>query len=221
MVPTLSTQCITASPTTKSALGKFSQLPKEIRLLIWKHLLPESRDQDSFQCSKSLLAILRTNYGLNTEVVTELYNSCILAFLLAPNPISASSDTYSYRPSTIDVFDQFGSKWSLYPRFLKASDDHAYSSVVWKNLPFHKFKSVRFEVEAPDPDDPAQLIQVWNKLCWLLDLLQPVGGFQHVEVHAIETRDQKWCTDWKLQHTFYREATVDDGAGRNRPRNTA
>lgn len=193
---------MSASSTIMSPFGTFSQLPKEIRVLIWKHLLPESRDQDSFQCSKPSLAILGTNHQLSTEVSTELYNGRILTFHLAPNPISALSDTYSYRPSTIDVFDHFRSKWSLYPRFHKASDEHVYPSVVWKDLPFYKLKSVRFEVEAPDPDDPAQLIQVWNKLCWLLDVLHPVGGFPHVEVHAIETCDRKWCNDGELRQTF-------------------
>ena len=60
-----------------------------------------------------------------------------------------------------------------------------------------------FELEAPDPADPGQMIQMWNKLCWLLDLMQHVKGFPEVEVHVLQTVHRDWCADGELQKTLH------------------
>ena len=183
-----------------SAFGTFSRLPKELRILIWKELLPESRPLGSYLWPKESLAILRTSQQLNAEISIELYNRRILTFHIAPNPLPCS-DPLSNQPSTIAVSDQFGSEWRLYPRFQTPWDKLDYSSFVWRHLPFHRLNSVKFELEAPDADDPAQLIVMWNKLTWLMDLVQHAGGFAKVEVHALQTV-QDWCADGELRQTF-------------------
>jgi hypothetical protein len=191
-----------ASSNITSAFCNFSRLPKELRVLVWNELFPGSSPDDVFCSQKPSLSILRTSRQLSSEISHELYNGRIITFYIAPNSIPAARDLYSNPPSTIDVYDQFGSNWRLYPRFQKASDQQSYPSSVWKHLPFHKLKSVRFEVEAPDPADPGQLIELWNKLSWLLDLVQHVGGFPNVKVHALDTGYRNWCEDGEVRQTL-------------------
>jgi hypothetical protein len=180
------------SSNASSPLGKLSQLPKELRILIWKELLPESRASGSFHPPTSSLSILRTSRQLSDEVSTELYNGRVLTFRIAPNPIPQS------RISMIQIFDHLGSEWSLFAQFHTVMAEQVYMVPRWRCLPFHRLKCVRFEIEAPNPHDPGQLIQMWNKLCWLLDLLPDMEKLPDVEVCAIESSDRKWCKNGRL-----------------------
>jgi hypothetical protein len=183
-------------------LGTFSRLPKELRILIWKELIPERRYTDIIRTSKQDLTILRTNHQLNTEIITEIYGSRVLIFRVTSSALLASSNLCQNQSSTIEVYDQLGSSWCLYPRFHKPVDQQARSSSVWEDLPFHKLKATRFEVEAPDPKDPAQLILLWNKLCWLMDLLQHVKFFSRIEVHALQSPLRSWLLEGDLQQSL-------------------
>ncbi len=183
-------------------LGTFSRLPKELRILIWKELVPERRRTDIMRTSKQDLTILRTNHQLNTEITTEIYGSRVLIFRVTSSALLASSNPFPNQPSTIEVYDQLGSSWRLYPRFHKPVDQQAHSSSVWKDLPFHKLKATRFQVEAPDPSDPAQLILVWNKLFWLMDFLQHVKFSSRIEVHALESPQRSWHLEGNLQQSL-------------------
>jgi hypothetical protein len=190
-----------------SNLGTFSRLPKEVRILIWRNLLPEGRSEDSWRSGKNSLTILRTSQDLKKEIETELYNSRTLTFRISPNPLPTPDCADPNRASTIDIHDQFGSTWSLLPYFHKTRRRQASSSSIWEDTPFEKLKSLRFEVEAPDPADPAQLIQMWKKLCWLMDLLQRAKQLPEIEVDAIETAQRKWCSDGKLQQSSIEQPT--------------
>lgn len=183
-------------------LGTFSRLPKEIRILIWKELFPECRGTDVIRRSKKALAILRTNHQLNMEITSEMYARRVLTFHLTSGALLTSSNPRPNQPSTIEVYDQLGTSWSLYPRYHQPVDEQAYLSSVWKDLPFHKLKATRFEVEAPDPNDPAQLILIWNKLCWLMDTLQHVKSFSRIEVHALESAERSWLFEGGLQQSL-------------------
>jgi hypothetical protein len=183
-------------------LGTFSRLPKELRILIWKELVLERRRTKIMRMLKQDLTILRTNHQLNTEITTEIYGSRVLIFHVTSSALLASSNPCPNLPSTIEVYDQLGSSWRLYPRFHKPVDQQAHSSSVWKDLPFHKLKATRFEVETPDPSDPAQLILVWNKLCWLMDFLQHIKFSSRIEVHALESPQRSWHLEGDLQQSF-------------------
>lgn len=89
-------------------LGTFSRLPKELRILIWKELVPERRRTHIMRTSKQALAILRTNHQLNTEITTEMYGSRVLIFRVTSSALLASSNPCPNQPSTIEVYDQLG-----------------------------------------------------------------------------------------------------------------
>lgn len=98
----------------------------------------------------------------------------------------------------IQISDQLGSEWSLFAQIHTVMAEQVYMASRWRCLPFHRLKCVRFEIEAPHPHDPGQLIQMWNKLCWLLDLLPNLERLPDVEVCAVETSDRKWCKNGRL-----------------------
>ncbi len=170
-------------------------------MLIWKELMPERRPPDNSRPREQCLGILATSRQLYHEVRRALYSNRVITFQISPNPVRTPDEPFN-RQSTIDVSDQLGSTWSLYPRFHRAREDQAESTALWERLPFRKLKGVNFELMAPDPDSPAELLQMWNKLCWLVVLLQYARRFPKVEVHVLERPERKWSANGKLNHSI-------------------
>jgi hypothetical protein len=81
-----------SSAQTVLPFGTFFRLSKELRILIWKKLVPECRCTDIMHTSEQALVILRTNHQLNTEITTEIYGSCVLIFCFMSNALLASSN---------------------------------------------------------------------------------------------------------------------------------
>lgn len=171
--------------------------------MIWKELLPERRPSGYFhpRKRKRCLGILATSRQLYREVRRELYSNRIITFHISPSP-GRTPDKAFNKPSTIEVSDQLGSTWSLYPRFHKVRDDQAPATHFWECLPFRKLKAVRFKLLAPDPDNAAELVQMWNKLCWLIDLLKYARRFPKMQVDVVESPQRKWCANGELNHSI-------------------
>lgn len=184
-----------------SPLGTFSHLPSELRVLIWKELLPEGRPPPNSDPRRRCLGILATSRHLYHEIRQELYKNRTITFHISPHHGRTLNEPYNEK-STIAISDQLGSIWSLYPRFNMARAEQAPETLFWERLPFRKLKGVNFELTAPDPTNPAELPQMWNKVCWLMDLLQYARSLPPVEVYILEVRERKWCANGELNHSI-------------------
>ncbi len=72
----------------------------------------------------------------------------------------------------------------------------------WEQLPYRKLKGVNFELLATDPANPGELLDMWNKLCWLLDLMRHVKGFPKVEIRVAERPWAKCWVNGELTHSL-------------------
>ncbi len=187
--------------TEVSPLGAFSYLPDEIRLMIWKELLPERRPSDESYPRKRCLGILATSRQVYREIRRELYTNRIITFHISPNSERVSGKP-SCELSTINISDQLGSHWCLHPRYHKSRKHQDPNMSSWEQLPYRKLKGVNFELLATDPGNPGELLQMWNKLCWLLDMMRHVKGFPKVEIRVAESPVRKWCVNGELTHSL-------------------
>ena len=72
----------------------------------------------------------------------------------------------------------------------------------WEQLPYRKLKGVNLELFATDPANPGELLQMWNKLCWLLALLRHVKRFPKVELPVVEKPWRKGYINGELRHSL-------------------
>ena len=81
---------------SSSSLGTFYKLPAELRLIIWRNLMPELRDEsepspeaygsvvDESPRLGNRLAVIRTSFALFYAIRSELYRSRTLRILIRP-----------------------------------------------------------------------------------------------------------------------------------------
>lgn len=183
-----------------SPMGIFSHLPKEIRIMIWNELFPGSRSSNPCRLRQRCLAILATSHQLLHEIRTELYHNRIITFHISASPVAKLGELYPVEPSCIKISDKLGCTWVLYRQGNKK--EQAGDMCLWQNLPYQKLKGVRFELTAPDPSNPGELVQMWNKLCFLMDVLQRAKKFSRVEIDVKETSREPWFADGQPNHSL-------------------
>jgi hypothetical protein len=170
------------------ALGILAKLPAEVRLIIWKLL----RSPDKGGKPTCDLNVLRTCWTLYHEVYPIIYNGEILVFLVSPQ--------YQYR-SWISVTNRHGATWTL-ESFDKAMS-HGY-----EHFPYAKIEKIRVAIEAPDPNDPGQLICLCKKISEVVDLLSQVGELRRLEIWLDDSQAGRWVEDERLQRSFPRDNTI-------------
>lgn len=137
-----------------SGLGTFGVLPVDLRYLIWEHLSPSSGPflaRSDLKQDLSILQILKASRKLREEVLSYLFDGLTLTFVISPG--------LSRQDLDILVHDQRGSRasisdWTDVLNELTAGFDQA--------LLFERLRAIRIEIAAPRPDDPGELLQIWN-----------------------------------------------------------
>lgn len=156
------------------SLGTFARLPLELRLQIWEWLDPS--DEISFAVSK----VVRRE-------TARVFQDFHLTFSISPLP---NPGKY---PSAIEVSDNFKRWPNLYPAFLDFNSPDRSSLNALLRFPLDKLSHVQINLELPDPDDPGQIIRVFNSLVWLVDLLgRAPGTNRHINVRF----SLKYLTHW-------------------------
>ncbi|KAI9931175.1 hypothetical protein ASPWEDRAFT_22965 [Aspergillus wentii DTO 134E9] len=156
-----------ATPALK--LGAFGRLPYELRLQIWKQLLPALYMSDH-------LAILRTNKSIYDEITNQLYDT----FDIHISP--------SLRPWIVIRSRQLQAEWTI-------DGENDWRCAVFKSIPFHKI-NLAVHIEAPHPEDPGQLILLWKKVNVLVEVLwKSRSPFKSIDLVFEKSHDIDWQTD--------------------------
>lgn len=185
-------------------LGALARLPLEVREMVYVNLMTPAKllinDSDDPG------AILRTSHRLFEEVSKILYNRCLVF------PISPTA--FGMHP-LIPIHDNNNLLACLYPDYLyfdschsQHSSDNLYreghdSVYRFLHLPYDRLDAIRFEIPAPSPDDPGELIRMWNALVWLVDLLDEtyLNHLPLVEICVMESEEGSWTTNSALHRS--------------------
>lgn len=153
-----------------SSLGVFAKLPSEIRLMIWNKLCPSGWHRD-----KTDLAILRTSKQLYAEVLDQLYMSVKeFTFFIRPEFDRHKDLSYlGFEMRDIRHRSNHGETKEESPKWIFSSAEEAISR-GFQYLPLHIIPCV-VHIEAPDPEDPGQLVCSSLRLQQLADLLQSIN----------------------------------------------
>ncbi|PWY93019.1 hypothetical protein BO94DRAFT_460778 [Aspergillus sclerotioniger CBS 115572] len=131
----------------EESLGDFGKLPAELRILIWEDLL-----------SSGSPAILRTNKAIFNDIAGRLYDT--LQIHISPS----YADSWLQLQCNRLRVSRHLSKLELKKKFDKFQD-----------LPWGSLKLVVY-VYAPDPNDPGQIILLWQRLQDLVLILRYAGS---------------------------------------------
>jgi hypothetical protein len=165
-------------------LGTLSKIYPEIRVQIWKDVLQKGVPESSK--SKIDSAILRASHQLHDEISFEFYHLQILRIKISPR--------YRYR-SWITISNLEGFEWHL-------KDLRDAASRGFQKLPYRWLKQLKIEIEAPDPEDPGQMLCLWRKAQDLVELLEKADGLPSVEILLQDTEGVKWCCGDEAQQSI-------------------
>ena len=156
-----------------SSIGKFNELPRELRDSIWEHFVPQKDDPPHH------LGILRTCRQMNKEVSPYLYGNQVLQFDLSP--------TYEYG-KWFEVSTELGAVWQL-----SSLEDALHRGFHLAR--FNNFRALRINIMAPNDDDPGQLLCLWKKFRQLIELFNrsSTTDLSKIEVHFLEVGDGIWA----------------------------
>lgn len=163
-----------------SSLGVFAKLPLEVRFLIWDELLPSG-----WQRHKADLAILRASKILHAEITFHLHKTMkVVAFFIQccyNRDICPEYPGFEFWGTGFD-----GGKTSpLSPRWIISSAEDAISR-GFQYLPLHVL-STAVCIEPPDPDDPGQLICLWERLQQLVRFLAKLKHpIAHLAIYLLQ-----------------------------------
>lgn len=183
-------------------LGALFQLPPEIRLQIWDHLplfpslckLPDPHE--SLTSGHLIFAILQTSRWLRDEICNFFYKDVVLRFHVVPE--------YQYQ-SWITVEKDPNITWQL-----QDLDDGL--SRGFGQMPLEKLKGTVIEINAPSPEDPGQVICLWQKCLDLAQLLETHNErFPRLEIILTDSASAQWFRKGRPQ----RNIAIDQG--RRRP----
>lgn len=153
-----------------SGLGVFAKLPSEIRLMIWNELCPSG-----WHRHKTDLAILRASKRIYAEALDQLYMSIEeLTFFIKPEFDRYKDLSYrGFEMRNKGHRSDDGESRGDSPRWIFSSAQDALSR-GFQYLSLHIIPCVVC-IEAPDPEDPGQLICLALRLQQLVDLLQSIN----------------------------------------------
>lgn len=134
----------------------FLTLPGELRIMIWKELLPEPRSASLTHRNGVQVSSLQVANSI-TKSEGELYSNRMITFHISPNPKRASAKRSCEHPRT-DVLDPLGSLWCLRPRYHKPRKAEDQNMLSWEQLPYRKLKGVNFELLATDAVNSGELL---------------------------------------------------------------
>ncbi|OAL40691.1 hypothetical protein AYO20_00427 [Fonsecaea nubica] len=117
----------------------------------------EIRTQIFSECIKSRsVSLLYANQQHYAEFRPLLYEKFVLSFVIDP----------SATDSQVDILGQNG-------HIVDAASPHPdYASII-EDMPTDQFRRIEIFIDAPDPDDPAQLVRAWKQTTGLFAALLP------------------------------------------------
>lgn len=165
-------------------MGQFIKLPPEIRAEIWEHfsIRPKNKLGEGNEKREKHLAIFRTCHDLYEEVSEHLYRKRSLTFYLWP---------MRFPWAFVSVFRGFD-------RWLSLKD---LVDGCFRFLPYKRLRGITIEIEAPDREDPGQLILLWTKVRDLVDLLSQTGELLKIDIYLRES-DASWFIGGKPQKSI-------------------
>ena len=177
------------------------QLPTEIRLQIIEDSLDFRALKATAWYEQVTFQICRQ---MREEAFAVAYGTRDLIFEL-PDFLPHRLHRLGPWPSLVQVYDQHHTfQQDFAPHFLR-SGDHYRLYKEFHNLgvspacPFHAFRTIRIEIPAPNPEDPAQLIMTWNRLRWIARLLEKArNGLPDIRLVFCESQDRSWFTAGRL-----------------------
>jgi hypothetical protein len=162
-----------------AGIGFLTQLPREVRDLIWKQFIPSKRQHTN-------LSILRTCHQLYEEISPLFYKNEVLRFQISP--------TFQYQ-SWLSIMTRRGAEFHL--RDLTDAISRGFV-----NLPYKRLEEIKVEIEAPASADPGQVVCLWKKVTNLVDLLSQAGGLPNVKIHLQNSGLARWSTEGKAQKSI-------------------
>ena len=113
-----------------------------------------------------------------------------------PNDLIISIDPYYNSKSWLKIGRNFG------PRCKLQNLDDAVAG-GFDNFPFEKLNKIRINIEAPDGNDPGQLISLYMKCMDLAELLENAKhGLPNVEINLVDSDLAKWNTEGRPQRSI-------------------
>ncbi len=146
---------------------------------------------------RSRLALLRTSRQLYTEGSPVLYQDVDLQFNIEPR--------YEYQ-TWLRVGFNFEAPWAL------QSIGEAITRGFDK-LPFERLQQIRVNIDAPNRDDPGQLVCLQKKCLHLAELLERAQhGLPHLEFHLTTSQSGEWGSENEPQRSIapFGDAMLDD-----------
>ena len=171
-------------PPSLTSLGTLAALPPELRLQIWKHL-PLGLGQHEKNSPSPRLGFLGTSRRVYEEASVRVHNHVILQFHIGPQ-----------YESLLRAESNFGGSWTF-----QNLDDAVRCG--FDRIPYAEFQSVQINIEAPDPDDPGQVICLHKKCADLAALLDYAPhDLPDMEINLLESVSAKWSVDGKPQESI-------------------
>ncbi|KAN0070377.1 hypothetical protein V8E54_011246 [Elaphomyces granulatus] len=164
-------------------MGDFAKLPSEIRLLIWEYYLFNHRGPGTCTCTGAAgktapgLSILRASRSLYNEISHHLYTGLRPNVLLTPRCFWITINMKGKKRDFIRA------KW----RFNDEADAIHHG---FQNFPYHKVDLI-VNIYAPDPNDPGELVRIWQKTNTLARLigLKPTPNSLKIYLPRFASRD--------------------------------
>lgn len=153
-------------------LGHFAKLPVEIRLKIWEFLFLQihSANYGSTTPRTSILSIVRCSRYLHNETSNHLYDGLTFGIHIWPNYSEARWVTMKMISCHSHVI------WDV--------KDKNISQKVLSNFPFHRAQKpeISVKIQSVSPKDHGQIVQLWQTVNGLVDILVTLQHPPHVRV---------------------------------------
>ena len=175
-----------------SGLGSFGLLPAELRIEIWQHF--------SSIASSKRLTILRTSRQLRAEATPFMYQNLVYCIKPLYQYLSGLQSNQPTSPSNFS--------FQRIDKGLSEADDHQFNTAPYQHL-----RKIFVDIEAPNPDDPAQVICLYRKCVALAEMLEARGyfGLPKIQITFLDssTDNSKWASDGKSQQSIRSFAGTD------------
>lgn len=135
-------QGIQLETAAQTGYGSFARLPLELRIEVWKYLIPSDSEYAS---GPDRLAVLRTSRSLYQELLPSIYGSTVLQFQISPQ---------HQRKICLMVKTNAGLRHKI-----RDLEDAVYRG--YGRLPYDKLQALHIDIDAASEHDPGQVIHLW------------------------------------------------------------
>lgn len=165
-----------------------SRLPPEIRIHVWKYMIPNQNAAEAQAPRGPKLALLRASRQIYNEASHHVYKSMTIHFEISPACEPGKWFTVSSN-----------SGLRLHREDLEGSTSQGFD-----NLPYRKLDSIQVSIEAPSAADPGQILCLWQKCFDLASFLEARShdGLPRLEIYLKDTAMASWCARDQPQKTL-------------------